>query len=287
MVTDAVAGMLVLPGKVRSVKVSKSDPARLNTRGGVLLTTFPPSSVPSGNTTIESNRFHQARLERIPRPALGSAHPAQKNNLRHGPSRQRHRAGQRKCGSTFARRRYLDRIYRLQSHEWTTVSRSAVPGFTLFRTGIFSLSRRTRCRVAPPFRSHLGVHLRLTIDEDQRDPQGHLLAVGQGDGSRPEGRIILVARRENLDHPRPVIVGHSSSPPQFVYRQTHLAAGGKKFALSRIDVLRQLSLDHVTGFQRGNFYGLLELHLNVDGGLLREVRMLHAGRRPLGWQGLR
>src|SRR5580692_5001642 len=61
MVTDAVAGMLVLPGKVRSVKVSKSDPARLNTRGGVLLTTFPPSSVPSGNTTIESNRTGSTR----------------------------------------------------------------------------------------------------------------------------------------------------------------------------------------------------------------------------------
>src|SRR5580692_11196668 len=61
MVTDAVAGMLVLPGKVRSVKVSKSDPARLNTRGGVLLTTFPPRSVPSGKTIIDSNRTGSTR----------------------------------------------------------------------------------------------------------------------------------------------------------------------------------------------------------------------------------
>jgi hypothetical protein len=67
----------------------------------------------------------------------------------------------------------------------------------------------------------------------------------------------------------------------------HLAAGGKKFAVSRIDVLRQPPLDHVAGFQRGNLYGLLELHLNVNGGSLREVRMLQASRRLMGWQGLR
>jgi hypothetical protein len=60
-VTDASAGMLVLPGNVRSVNASKSEPARLNTRGGVLLTTFPPSSVPSGNTTCESNRTGSTR----------------------------------------------------------------------------------------------------------------------------------------------------------------------------------------------------------------------------------
>jgi hypothetical protein len=89
---------------------------------------------------------------------------------------------------------------------------------------------------------------------------------------------------ESLDHPGPMIVGHSSSPPQLVHGQMYLAAGGKKFTVSRISVLRNLQL--IARLESGNFYGLPQLHLNVDGGLLREVRMLQASRRLLGRQGL-
>ena len=91
---------------------------------------------------------------------------------------------------------------------------------------------------------------------------------------------------ESLDHPGPMIVGHSSSPPQLVHGQMYLAAGGKKFTVSRIYVLRKLPLNYVARLQSGNFYGLPQLHLNVDGGLLREVRMLQASRRLFGRQGL-
>jgi hypothetical protein len=91
---------------------------------------------------------------------------------------------------------------------------------------------------------------------------------------------------ESLDHPGPMIVGHSLLPPPACPRSNVLGCRGQKFTVSRIYVLRKLPLNYVARLQGGNSYGLPQLHLNVDGGLLREVRMLQASRILLGRQGL-
>lgn len=92
------------------------------------------------------------------------------------------------------------------------------------------------------------------------------MPIGQKNAGGVEYRIVLMAGSESLNHPGPMIVGGPAAAVQMVHDQADVAAGGQKFAVRQVNIFGESSGDHVSGPERGEFNGFVELDLDEEGG---------------------